>query len=351
MGAPVMELSGVSKTFPLRQGARAALFRPRRTVLALDRIDLTVEEGEVIGLVGESGSGKSTLAYAMVRLLPVTSGTIRYRGVDITRQGRRQLRAFWQRVQIIFQDPHSSLNPRKTVGQTLHDPLRARGIPRGERPAETGRLLAQVGLGPEFLGRYPHELSGGQRQRIGIARALAMSPELLIADEPVSALDVSLQAQILNLLMQLRAALNLTLLFVSHDLALVDHISSRVAVMYAGRLVEVGRSEEVLRAPAHPYTRALIAATPKGLAGRGRVPEPLAGDPPDPSDVLPGCRFAPRCPEVMARCREVAPPFVRLSATRAVECHLASAEPAAAGGARSESEPEAARCRSATGGA
>jgi oligopeptide transport system ATP-binding protein len=324
--APVMELSGVRKEFALRRGWLSSLTDRPRTVVALDGIDLTVVEGEVIGLVGESGSGKSTLAYAMVRLVPVTSGTIRYRGIDVTHQPRGQLRAFWRRVQIIFQDTHSSLNPRKTVGQVLQDPLRVRGVSRAERPAEASNLLTQVGLGPEFLHRYPHELSGGQRQRVVIARALAMSPEFLIADEPVSSLDVSLQAQILNLLMQLRARLNLSMLFVSHDLALVNHISNRVAVMYAGRIVEVGTTQEVLRAPSHPYTRALIAATPKGLAGRGRVHDPISGDPPDPTSPVPGCRFAPRCSHVMAVCREVAPAPFRLSATRAVECHLFDVE-------------------------
>jgi len=320
--APVMELTGVRKEFALRRGWLSALTDRPRTVLALDGVDLTVGEGEVVGLVGESGSGKSTLAYAMVRLVPVTGGTIRYRGVDVTHQARRPLRAFWRRVQIIFQDTHSSLNPRKTLGQALQDPLRVRGVSRAERPVEAGNLLTQVGLGPQFLHRYPHELSGGQRQRVVIARALAMSPEFLIADEPVSSLDVSLQAQILNLLMQLRARLNLSMLFVSHDLALVNHITNRVAVMYAGRIVEVGATPEVLRAPAHPYTQALIAATPKGLAGRGREHEALAGDPPDPSSPSAGCRFAPRCPHVMPVCREVAPAAVRLSVTRATECHL-----------------------------
>ena len=324
---PVMEIAGVRKDFALRRGWLSSLTERPRTVIALDGIDLAVTEGEVVGLVGESGSGKSTLAYAMVRLVPVTSGTIRYRGIDVTHQPRGELRAFWRRVQIIFQDTHSSLNPRKTVGQVLQDPLRVRGVPRAGRPAEAGDLLTQVGLGPAFLARYPHELSGGQRQRVVIARALAMSPEFLIADEPVSSFDVSLQAQILNLLTQLRARLKLSMLFVSHDLALVNHISSRVAVMYAGRIVEVGATGEVLREPSHPYTRALIAATPKGLAGRGRAHEPIAGDPPDPTSPVPGCRFAPRCPHVLAVCREVAPAPIRLSATRTVECHLFDGEP------------------------
>jgi oligopeptide/dipeptide ABC transporter ATP-binding protein len=338
LGAPVMELAGVRKEFTLRRAWLSSLTGRPRTVIALDGVDLTVGDGEVVGLVGESGSGKSTLAYAVVRLVPVTAGTIRYRGTDVTQQARRQLRAFWRRVQIIFQDAHSSLNPRKTVGQVLQDPLRVRGISRADCPAEAGHLLSQVGLGPQFLRRYPHELSGGQRQRVVIARALAMSPEFLIADEPVSSLDVSLQAQIVNLLIQLRARLNLSMLFVSHDLALVNHVSHRVAVMYAGRIVEVGTTEEVLRAPAHPYTQALVAATPKGLAGRGRVHEPLAGDPPDPSSALPGCRFAPRCPQVMPVCGAAAPVRVRVSATRAVECHLFGGEP----------RPAAARPRSAT---
>jgi oligopeptide/dipeptide ABC transporter ATP-binding protein len=320
--APLLELVGVRKEFELRQGLLRRLLGRRPLVIAVDDVDLTVERGEVIGLVGESGSGKSTLAQLAVRLLPVTRGTIRYRGQDVTHRTRRDLRDFRERVQIVFQDSHSSLNPRKTVGQALADPLRLRGVPRRDRPACAAALLAQVGLTSSFLTRYPHELSGGQRQRIGVARALAMSPEFLIADEPVSSLDVSLQAQILNLLARLREELRLTLLLVSHDLAVVNHVCTRVAVMYAGRLVEVGRTAEVLRSPAHPYTQALIAATPAGLAGRARRRAALAGDPPDPGRLPSGCRFAPRCPQVMPVCSQVAPPARALSSTRVVECHL-----------------------------
>jgi oligopeptide/dipeptide ABC transporter ATP-binding protein len=320
--APVLELHGVRKEFELRQGLPGRWLRRAPRVVAVDDVDLAVEQGEVLGVVGESGSGKSTLAALAVRLLPPTRGTVRYRGDDVTHRTRAELRGFRHRVQIVFQDTHSSLNPRKTVGQALAAPLRLSGVPRAARATRAAALLAQVGLAAPFLARYPHELSGGQRQRVGIARALAMSPELLIADEPVSSLDVSLQAQILNLLVRLREELRLTLLLVSHDLAVVHHVCTRVAVMYAGRVVEVGRTAEVLREPAHPYTRALIAATPAGLEGRRRRREPLAGDPPDAADLPPGCRFAPRCPLVMPVCRAVRPPAVRLSATRLVECHL-----------------------------
>jgi oligopeptide/dipeptide ABC transporter ATP-binding protein len=320
--APLLELTGVRKEFELRQGLLRRLLGTVPRVLAVDDVDLTISHGEVLGLVGESGSGKSTLAQLIVRLLPVTRGTIRYRGEEVTHRARGDLWHFRERVQIIFQDTHSSLNPRKTVGHALADPLRLRGVPRGERPSRAAALLAQVGLTPSFLVRYPHELSGGQCQRIGIARALAMSPEFLIADEPVSSLDVSLQAQILNLLVRLREELRLTLLFVSHDLAVVDHLCSRLAVMYAGRLVEVGLTAEVLRAPAHPYTQALLAATPAGLRGRGRRPATLGGDPPDPARLPSGCRFAPRCPQAMPVCVQVAPPRRALSPTRVVECHL-----------------------------
>lgn len=328
----ILEVVDVCKEFPLEQGLLQRALGRGRKVVALDHVDLTVSQGEILGLVGESGSGKSTLGYVMVRLLAVTSGRIRYRGQDITRLERGELRPFRERVQMVFQDTQSSLNPRKTVGQALVDPLRVHGVSPRERMGHAVGLLEQVGLGPHFMVRYPHELSGGQRQRIGIARALAMHPEFLIADEPVSSLDVSLQAQILNLLLKLREDLGLTMVFVSHDLAIINRISSRVAVMYAGKIVEVGRPSEVIRTPAHPYTQALRASVPAGLEGRHKAKEPLAGDPPDPTNLPQGCRFVSRCPEAMAICREVYPRAIVLSETHAAECHLltgASAEPRA----------------------
>ena len=318
----ILEVVDVCKEFPLQQGLLQRALRPGRKVVALDHVDLTVSQGDILGLVGESGSGKSTLAHVILRLLPVTSGRIRYRGQDITWLERGDLRPFRERVQMVFQDTQSSLNPRKTVGQALVDPLRIRGVPTRERIGHAVGLLEQVGLDPHFMGRYPHELSGGQRQRVGISRALAMHPEFLIADEPVSSLDVSLQAQILNLLLKLREDLGLTMVLVSHDLAIVNHISSRVAVMYAGRVVEVGRPSEVLQAPAHPYTQALRASVPEGLEGRRKAKEPLAGDPPDPTNLPQGCRFVTRCRQAMAICREEYPPAIRLSATHLAECHL-----------------------------
>jgi peptide/nickel transport system ATP-binding protein len=281
-----------------------------------------LREGEVLGLVGESGSGKSTLAHAIVRLTTVTSGTIRYRGTDITHLRPRDLRRFYGKMQLVFQDSHSSLNPRKTIDRALLDPLRLNGVQRAHRRERAIELLGRVGLGIAFLNRYPHELSGGQRQRVGIARALAMSPELLIADEPVSSLDVSLQAQVLNLLMDLRRELGLTMMFISHDLAVVNNISTRVGVMYAGRVVEIGRPDEVLRTPAHPFTVALLSSIPAGLKGRGKDKPSVTGEPPDPARLPRGCRFVARCPRVMPVCREEYPRASSLSATHIAECHL-----------------------------
>ncbi len=323
MSVPLLELVDVTRHYVLGKGVLDRLAGRRRILRALDGVSLTVHEGEVLGLVGESGSGKSTLAQLAVRLVEPTSGRIVYRGDDITRHDRRALRPFRERVQMVFQDTASSLNPRKRIRRTLEESLAMRAVPAHERAAEASRLLALVGLGDFVLARYPHQLSGGQRQRVAIARSLAMRPEFLVADEPVASLDVSLQAQIVNLLLELRGKLGLTLLFVSHDLALVNAIATRVAVMYAGRIVEEGPTQDVLRAPAHPYTRALLRAVPRGLAGRGELREPVVGGPPDPSDLPEGCRFAPRCPAAQAVCLSAYPPWMPLSPTHRAACHYA----------------------------
>ena len=318
----ILELTRLRKDFTLRGSLVERILGLNAHVVALDDVSLTLHDGEVFGLVGESGSGKSTLAHVIVHLTDVTSGSIRYRNTDITNRHSRELQRFRGQVQLVFQDSHSSFNPRKTVGRALQDPLRLCGVDRAHRRGRAAELLTRVGLDASFLERYPHELSGGQLQRIGIARALAMSPELLIADEPVSSLDVSLQSQILNLLMDLRRQLGLTIMFISHDLAVVNNVSTRVGVMYAGRIVEIGRPAEVLKAPAHPYTAALLASIPAGLKGRAKERQLVVGEPPDPARLPQGCRFVARCPHAMAICRAQYPQATSLSQTHAAECHL-----------------------------
>jgi peptide/nickel transport system ATP-binding protein len=319
--APIVSLENIRKDFRLGGGLIGRIFGSAPHVIALDDVSLALNEGEVFGLVGESGSGKSTLAHVLVRLIDVTSGIIRYHGKDITNAAPRVLRPLRRRMQLVFQDSHSSFNPRKTVGRVLLDALRLSGLESEWRHDGAIELLSRVGLTAQLFSRYPHELSGGQRQRVAIARALAMEPAVLVADEPVSSLDVSLQAQILNLLMELRQQLGLTILFISHDLAVVNTVSSRVGVMYAGRLVEIGRPAEVLRAPAHPYTQALLASIPSGLARRTKQLA-VSGEPPSPGHWQSGCRFAARCPQAMSVCSKVFPATTRLSATHKVECHL-----------------------------
>jgi len=300
-------------------------FRPRRFQAVLDGVDLEVRRGEVMSLIGESGSGKSTLSHAILRLLPIDSGEIRFGGADVTRLGCSALSAFRRQAQIIFQDTGSALNPRKSVGRVIRDALRMSGVSRREFEARATTLLGMVGLSSAHQTRYPHELSGGQRQRVSIARALSMEPEFLIADEPVSALDVSVQAQILKLLMKLRDDLGLTMLLVSHDLGVVSHISDRVAVMYAGKIVECGEAQEVLRRPAHPYTNALIDAVPKGGGGRTlRVAATMPGAVETQLPPRSGCRFAPRCTYAVRKCHEVEPQQSRISGDHGVACHLAA---------------------------
>ncbi|HEY6434830.1 MAG TPA: oligopeptide/dipeptide ABC transporter ATP-binding protein [Acetobacteraceae bacterium] len=305
-----IEATGLSRVFEQRQGLLGA---PRR-VLAVDDVSLRVAEGQAIGIVGESGCGKSTLARMLLGLLPASDGVVRIAGQDLRAMGRL---ARARLIQPVFQDPMSSLNPRRRVGDIVGLPLRAQGVARSDYRQRVARMLAQVGLTADMMGRFPSQLSGGQRQRVAIARALVVEPRILICDEPTSALDVSVQAQILNLLMDLRAAFDLTLVFISHNLAVVEHIADEVAVMYLGRIVEHGANERVFAAPGHPYTRALLASVLTPEPGLGLPDVPMGEGYPDPANIPSGCRFHPRCPIAIDICRTQSP--VR----RSVECHLA----------------------------
>ncbi|MDE2277817.1 MAG: ATP-binding cassette domain-containing protein [Burkholderiales bacterium] len=296
----------------------------RREVQAVDEVSFKVLPGETLGLVGESGCGKSTLARCIVRLHDCTSGALRFEGRDITHLGARAMRPIRPRLQMVFQDPYTSLNPRRRVGDLIAEPLRVHGRRSRAEVAERVReLAALVGLLPEQLSRFPHEFSGGQRQRIGIARALALEPRLIVADEPVSALDVSIQAQIVNLLAELQERLGLTYLFIAHDLSVVRQVSTRTAVMYLGSIVEIGATDTLYEQPAHPYTAALISAVPvpSVAASARRHKIVLAGDPPSPLDPPSGCRFHPRCAVATQVCRSVRPPLLGLADGRAVACH------------------------------
>ena len=318
MNTMLLEIESLFKTFPVKAGLGRTV--PAR---AVDGVDLTVAEGEVLGLVGESGCGKSTLGRLALGLLAPTSGTVRFRGQDLAALPRPELRQLRQQMQIIFQDPFASLNPRMRVREIVTEPLVVHGLARdAELDGRAAALLERVGLTADALQRYPHEFSGGQRQRIGIARALASSPSFIVADEPVSALDVSVQAQIVNLLDDLRESMGLSFLFIAHDLTLVRHVSGRVAVMYLGRIVEVAPAEEIYRNPAHPYTEALLADIP--------VPDPsarkrhilLKGDIPSPTQVPPGCRFHTRCLHRFEPCDRIDPKTTDLGNGHFVNCHL-----------------------------
>ncbi|MEA2011452.1 MAG: oligopeptide/dipeptide ABC transporter ATP-binding protein [Actinomycetota bacterium] len=294
MTESLVEIRDLVKQFPVKSGL---LQRETATVDAVDGVNLDIKKGESIGLVGESGCGKTTLGRMLVRLLEPTSGSITFDGQDITHLKGSDIKPFRKKVQIIFQDPFSSLDPRTQVGDSISEGLRLHGIGnRKERRDRVDRMLDLVGLEPSHAGRYPHEFSGGQRQRIGLARALILEPEFLVADEPVSALDVSVQAQVLNLLKELQQELNLTLLFIAHNLGVVEHISDRVAVMYLGRIVEFTDRDRLYANPVHPYTEALLSAIPIPDPDRARNRVILQGDVPSPINSPPGCHFHPRCP-------------------------------------------------------
>ena len=326
-GAPLIEAVEVTKHFPATiRGDRKAV------VHAVDSVSLDVLPSETLGLVGESGCGKSTLGRCLVRLTTLTSGTLRVAGRDVSDLSAGQLRPLRHDMQMVFQDPFSSLNPRKRVASAVAAGLRPEVGDRAARARRVGELLEMVGLRPEFARRFPHEFSGGQRQRIGIARALAAEPKLIVADEPVSALDVSIQAQVVNLLADLQDSLGLTYVFIAHDLSVVRQISDRIAVMYLGRLVETGPAEDVVHRPAHPYTAALLSAVPVPSVEPGAGPEHqiLAGDVPSPISPPTGCRFHPRCPLATDRCRTEEPVLIPLAGTagepehpgtRSVACH------------------------------
>jgi oligopeptide/dipeptide ABC transporter ATP-binding protein len=322
---PLLEVRGLAVRFPLQRGLVQILSRtPQRFVHALNGVDLTVRRGETLGVVGESGCGKSTLARSIVRLVTASEGSIRYAGLDVRSLEGAALRAYRRRVQMVFQDPYGSLNPRQTVGGMLAEALRVHHLrPREAVPARVRELLDLVHLPADAALRYPHEFSGGQRQRIGIARALALEPECLIADELVSALDVSVQAQVVNLLLELQDRLGLTILFVAHDLRLVRHISHRVTVMYLGRVVELAGAETLFREPAHPYTQALLAAAPSLDPARRTTRAAVRGELPSPLAIPTGCPLHPRCPHAFERCRIERPELLpsRQGAALAA-CHL-----------------------------
>ena len=321
MPSPILELRDVKTHFPVSHGF---LFkRHLGTVKAVDGVTLSVARGEVLGLVGESGCGKSTLARTIMQLVPTTGGSVVLQGKNLSSLTTAELVAARRDMQMVFQDPYASLNPRLTVFATLAEPLLAHGVcAPSEVTARVAELMRTVGLAPRFMQKYPHEFSGGQRQRIAIARALALEPKVIIADEPVSALDVSIQAQILNLLAQLCRKMNLSLIFIAHDLSVVKHISDRVAVMYLGKIVELGPAANVIERPRHPYTRALVSAipTPDPDIERTRQRIVLSGDPPSPINPPSGCAFHPRCPHAREKCQIAIPPLQADEPTREVAC-------------------------------
>ncbi len=324
----LLEVQHLTVHFPVRSGL---LGRPRGTVQAVNDVSFSIAPGETVGLVGESGCGKSTVARAIVRLAPVTAGRIVYEGREVTALRGRALRAWRRQVQMIFQDPYSSLDPRLTIGQSIGEALAIHRLARhgAERRARVEQLLRDVGLDPGHADRYPHELSGGQRQRVGIARALAVEPKLLVCDEPVSALDVSIQAQIVNLLQDLQQRCGLAYLFIAHDLAVVEHLSRRLLVMYLGRIVEAGDAREVCRAPRHPYTRALLSAVPVVDPDQKRARLILPGDVPSPMHPPAGCPFHPRCPVAEERCRTERPVLREHTPGHFTACHLVTARESA----------------------
>ncbi len=324
---PLVRVVDLKKQFAVRRGVWGKV---TGAVRAVDGVSLEIQEAETLGVVGESGCGKTTLGRLILNLLDATSGEVYFRNRDLRRLGRAQMRLLRRQMQIVFQDPYSSLNPRMKTGRIISEGLRIHGLATGsDLDRRVIRLLDVVGLPSDAVDRYPHEFSGGQKQRICIARALSVEPEFIVADEPVSALDVSVQAQIVNLLQDIQAELGLTYLFIAHDLSVVRQISDRVAVMYLGKIVEVGTSELIYRDPSHPYTRALLAAVPvpdPGKRGQRARHHLLQGDVPNPAAIPSGCPFHPRCPERVDVCRQAVPPLATIVDGRQVACHLRHTE-------------------------
>ena len=315
---PLLAVEGLVKHFPVRRGVFSKVVG---AVRAVDGVDFTIPPGKTLSLVGESGCGKTTVGRTILRLIEPTGGRVVFKGVDMVSLGRRELRTTRRRMQIIFQDPYGSLNPRMTVYSVLSEVLNAHGLAPGKQRRERiYELLDLVGLPPESADRYPHEFSGGQRQRIGIARALAVEPDLIVADEPISALDVSIQAQILNLLADLQERLGLAYLFISHDLSVVQLVSDMVAVMYLGRIVEIGTVRDIFERPVHPYTKALLAAAPVADPEHARKRIILSGDVPSPINPPSGCHFHPRCPDAIPACRELEQALTPVTASHEAAC-------------------------------
>ena len=315
----LLEIRGLAKRYDIRLGA----FGEKQAVVrALDDFTADITEGETLSLVGESGCGKSTTGFAILNLQRPSAGSVRYKGVEIAGLDEDAMRPFRRELQIVFQDPYSTLNPRMTIGEALAEPIRFHGLaPKGEVPDRVARLLQDVGMTPRFANRYPHELSGGQRQRVAIARALACQPRFIVCDEAISALDVSVQAQILNLLLDLQEKYGLTYLFIAHDLAVVRHISDRVGVMYLGRLAELASSQALFAEPLHPYTRALLSAVPEPNPRAPRNRQRLVGEVPSPLNPPAGCRFHPRCPLARDICKTAVPDWREVAAGHHVACH------------------------------
>jgi oligopeptide transport system ATP-binding protein len=322
MTAPLLEVKDLRMYFPVTEGILTQ--RKVGEVKAVDGVDFTVGRGETLGLVGESGCGKTTTGRCILRLEKPTGGEIRFDGIDVAKLERKELQSLRRRIQVIFQDPYSSLNPRMKVGEIIAEPMKVHGIETdsGKRSARVRELLGVCGLNARFADRYPHEMSGGQRQRVGIARALALNPEFIVCDEAVSALDVSIQAQVINLLEDLREQFGLTYLFIAHDLSVVRHLCQRVAVMYLGRIVELADSDELFGNPLHPYTQALLAAVPvpDPMVEAQRTFRPVKGEVPSPMNPPSGCVFHPRCPMAVASCRQERPALRELRPGHFVAC-------------------------------